>query len=140
MELILKREIAPSSPRTFGKLYVGNVFCAHSLEDQVREVEGEPVESWKIKGETAIPRGRYKVTITPSNRFKRDLPLLHDVPGFTAIRIHPGNTEIDTEGCLLVGADRTATALLNSRLAFVELMADIQDALNHDEEVWITVT
>lgn len=73
-----------------------------TLEDPVREVPGEPVEAWKIKGDTAIPRGTYAVRVTRSNRFKTDLPLLLNVPGFEGVRIHGGNTAADTEGCILV--------------------------------------
>lgn len=73
-----------------------------TLEDPVREVPGEPVEVWKIKGDTAIPRGTYAVRVTRSNRFKTDLPLLLNVPGFEGVRIHGGNTAADTEGCILV--------------------------------------
>ena len=72
------------------------------LEDQVREVVGEPVSEWKVPGKTAIPAGRYKVLITFSNRFQKLMPQLMDVPGFTGVRIHAGNTAADTEGCLLL--------------------------------------
>ena len=57
----------------------------------------------KIKGESCIPTGKYDVQITMSKRFKKMLPLLIDVPNYAGIRIHNGNTEKDTEGCILVG-------------------------------------
>lgn len=57
----------------------------------------------KIKGESCIPTGKYDVQITMSNRFKKLLPLLIDVPNYAGVRIHKGNTEKDTEGCILVG-------------------------------------
>jgi hypothetical protein len=57
----------------------------------------------KIKGESCIPVGKYEVQITMSNRFKKMLPLLIDVPNFEGVRFHGGNTEADTEGCILVG-------------------------------------
>ena len=138
MNLELRRE--PSTENgTFGKLYIDNVFACYSLEDEVREVEGKPVAKWKIKGETAIPKGRYQIIINHSNRFKRELPLLLKVPGFEGVRFHSGNTEADTEGCILVGTERNATAVLNSRVAFNELMGDIQEALDHGEQVWISI-
>lgn len=138
MNLSLKRESSTESG-TFGKLYIDNIFACYSLEDEVREVEGKPITEWKIKGETAIPKGRYRIIINYSNRFKRDLPLLLKVSGFEGIRIHAGNTEVDTEGCILVGTEKNDKQLLNSRLAFNELMGDIQDALDHSEEVWIEI-
>lgn len=93
---------------TVGKLYFrlsdrdSWTWLCWTLEDVVREVPGQPVASWKIKGRTAIPRGTYPIRVTRSNRFGVDLPLLLDVPGFEGIRIHGGNTAADTEGCILV--------------------------------------
>lgn len=80
---------------TVGELYVDNVFHCYTLEDAVRPV--------KIPKITAIPKGIYKVVLTMSNRFKKVLPLLENVPNFAGVRIHTGNTNEDTEGCILVG-------------------------------------
>ena len=93
---------------TVGKLYFRLsdrdpwTWLCWTLEDVVREVPGEPVEAWKVKGQTAIPRGTYAVRVTRSSRFKADLPLLLDVPGFAGVRLHGGNTAADTDGCILV--------------------------------------
>lgn len=88
---------------TLGKLYINGNFFAHTLEDVYRgEIYANP--SLKVKGKTAIDFGRYKVTVTMSNRFKKELPLLHDVPQFEGVRFHGGNTHEDTEGCVLVAA------------------------------------
>ena len=93
---------------TVGKLYFRLsdrdpwTWLCWTLEDVVREVPGEPVEAWKTPGETAIPRGTYAVRVTRSSRFKADLPILLNVPGFEGIRIHGGNTAADPEGCILV--------------------------------------
>ena len=119
---------------TLGSLYVNGVWQCWTLEDAIREIPGQPVASWKVKGQTAIPAGRYALVITPSQRFQRPLPLLMDVPGFTGIRIHPGNTVADTEGCLLVGQDRQTGRVLRSRVAFAALFAVLADAT---EAIWI---
>ena len=138
MNLELRRH--PSSANsTIGLLYIENVFECFTLEDIVREVPGEPIESWKVPGKTAIPAGRYRITITPSMRFKRDLPLLNDVPGFKGVRIHTGNTSEDTEGCILVGDQMAADAVVQSRVAFAELFDKLKAALNNWEEVWMAV-
>jgi hypothetical protein len=141
VNLLLER--TPSGATcTIGDLYIdGDWFC-FILEDIVREVEGQPVESWKVKGATAIPAGNYKVQITYSNRFKRDLPLLVGVPGFEGIRIHPGNTDADTEGCLLPGmalglGDESVS---RSREAFDALFAKLGAAEDAGEEIEITIT
>jgi len=76
-----------------------------TLEDEVRG-DGDPatVAAWKVKGESAIPYGTYKVLWTFSpQKFKRNTWELQNVPGFAGIRIHAGNTAKDTEGCILLG-------------------------------------
>jgi hypothetical protein len=141
MNLLLER--TPSGTTcTIGDLYIdGDWFC-FILEDLVREVEGQPVESWKVKGKTAIPAGTYRVQITYSNRFKRDLPLLVSVPGFEGIRIHPGNTDADTEGCLLPGLalGLGGESISRSREAFAALFNKLNEAESASEEIKITIT
>lgn len=126
---------------TIGELYVndGATPECFTLEDPVREVDGQDVKEWKVHGETAIPRGTYPVTITYSQRFKRDLPLVDNVPGFAGIRIHPGNTAEDTEGCILVGRTRGPDRVNDSRAAFIDLLAKIDDALRHGDPVTLEV-
>lgn len=117
MKLQLKR-LHRTDLSTIGELYVDGVFECYTLEDVEREV--------KIKSETAIPKGTYKVIVTMSNRFKRLLPLLMNVPNFEGIRIHPGNTNHDTEGCILVGQTRSKDFIGKSRKAFDNLFKKIQ--------------
>lgn len=109
---------AERAEATYGRLLhvptarstVGTYVC-HTLEDIERQpaswttvwVGGAPRLPWKVPGATAIPRGRYTVTITPSARFQRDLPLVVGVPGFSGVRFHAGNVTTDTDGCILVG-------------------------------------
>ena len=91
------------SRHTVSNMYIDGVRECFVLEDKVRELDGVPVYSWKILGDTAIPKGSYKVGINFSNRFQKELPYLFDVPGFEGIRIHQGNTDKNTSGCLLLG-------------------------------------
>lgn len=115
-----------SSVATIGELYADGVFQCYTLEDVVRP-DGAP----KVHGKTAIPVGKYKVIVTQSFRFKRLLPLLVDVPGFEGIRIHPGNTSENTEGCLLVGTTKSPPNFIgNSRTAFASLFALLGTAKN----------
>lgn len=88
---------------TTGQLYLEDTYFCFTLEDEVREITGQPVEKWKVNGETAIPRGIYKLTLETSTRFGPDTITIHNVPGFKGIRIHSGNSEKDTEGCPIVG-------------------------------------
>lgn len=122
-----------------GDLFVDDAFQCYTLEDLVREVDGQPVASWKIQNQTAIPRGRYRVTIRFSPHFNRMMPHIEDVPGFTEVMLHWGNTSIDTDGCILVGQHRTDDAIQQARAAFDALFPMIQDAINDGDDVWITV-
>lgn len=127
MKLKLKRQDYSDS-RTIGRLSIdGEDFC-WTLEDAVRTGP-------KVYGKTAIPAGTYAVKLTMSPRFARILPLLIDVPGFDGVRIHPGNTAADTEGCLLVGTGRTNDAITGSRAAFNALMARLEHAAGIEIEV-----
>jgi hypothetical protein len=127
MKLELER-IFLGADYTIGKLFIDGVYECDTLEDTVRE--------FKIKHETAIPKGTYKVIITMSQRFQRLLPLLVNVPGFDGIRIHPGNTKADTSGCLLVGQNKVKGMVINSRATFNRLFAKLLLAENID----ITIT
>lgn len=117
--LLIRRTKAGDS--TIGEiLYQGRHIC-FTLEDKVREVPGKRAAEWKIPGATAIPVGVYDLSITMSNRFKKFLPLLDQVPGYSGVRIHTGNTKEDTEGCILVGMGVMGPRLTESRLAMQKL-------------------
>lgn len=121
---------------TLGSLYVDGVRLCETLEDELREQPGQPVAAWKVKGQTAIPAGRYRVTLRQSPRFGRLTPWLQDVPGFEWILIHAGNKSADTEGCLLVGLDRGAATVGRSQMAFQRLMALLLEARG---DIWIDI-
>jgi hypothetical protein len=132
MELSLIRDIfAPQ--RTLGVLYVDGIKECYICEDMVRP-KGE-----KIYGQTAIPEGRYEIKITMSNRFKRELPILLNVPNFEGIRIHSGNHEGHTEGCLLPGKTRNASGVFSSVIATNNLILKIRTALQSGRRVFITI-
>jgi len=111
---------------TIGELYFGLDSVCFSLEDVVR-AWGE-----KIDGETAIPYGRYEVVLSYSNRFRKYLPLLLNVPKFTGIRIHTGNRPENSSGCILVGtyrSDDQPDYIFDSRKAMKVLMDKLEPAL-----------
>lgn len=114
MKLELKR-VFTGKTYTIGHLYVDGEYITDTLEDIPREV--------KIMNETCIPVGTYKVILNESNRFKRVMPLLLNVPNFEGIRIHAGNTEADTSGCLLVGKNTQRGRLTDSKLAYDKLFS-----------------
>lgn len=125
---------------TIGQLSIDGRPECFVCEDTVRgDGVADTVDQWKIKGKTAIPYGSYQVIVTMSDRFGKLLPLLVDVPGFEGIRIHPGNTAADTEGCLLPGRDRLPKGVGKSGLAFADLMDRITEARRRGEPVSIDV-
>jgi hypothetical protein len=130
-KLTLNRRIF-TQHSTIGELLIDGKWQCWTLEDVVRKGE-------KIPGHTAIPEGHYEVILSPSNRFKRLMPYLLNVPNFTGIMIHPGNTDADTHGCILVGQTRNTDFIGASKLAFNALYAVLTDLLALDR-VFITVT
>jgi hypothetical protein len=95
--LVDRFQIRPKS--TVGRLLIDGVYFCFTLEDTIRLFPN------KVPKETAIWEGVYDLTIDHSDKFGRDMPHILNVPMFTGIRIHPGSTSADTEGCLLVGYD-----------------------------------
>ena len=134
MELKLNRIFLGSSA-TIGELYIDKKYIADTLEDRVRP-EGE-----KVYGKTAIPEGTYEVKLTHSPRFKRILPEILNVPNFSGIRIHTGNSSKDTEGCILVGTwdGEKEDWVSDSKIAFNKLMSLLEEATNNKEKITITV-
>jgi len=125
--------------RTLGTMtFPEDGFVCHTLED--------PVRLEKVMGDTAIGSGTYRVTITRSQRFERLLPLLHDVPEFSGVRIHPGNTTRDTAGCILVGTQRgdsvetgAETQILHSRDAMAQVQKRIAACIAAGDLVWLDI-
>lgn len=128
---------------TVGELLIDGQRVCYTLEDEVRERPGVPVAEWKIKGVTAIPAGVYGVVLQNSPRFGPDTLTLLNVPGFEAIRMHAGNTALDTEGCLLLGmqVSTSGTRLLGgtSRPAVALVQSLVRAELAKGGHVFIDV-
>lgn len=135
MILELKRDGNPGL--NFGKLFVDGLFFGETLEDPDRKLESGGV---KIYGDTSIPRGRYRVTITYSQRFKKNMPYIHDVPEFSGVRIHGGNTEADTLGCPLLGQVRTTTGVAQCKGVNERLISAIESAILRGDDVWMEIS
>jgi hypothetical protein len=142
MELVLQRDTPAGHPRTFGRILAEDDHrLCYTLEDEVREIPDVPVADWKIKSATAIPAGRYKVTLEYSKRFGPDTLTINDVPGFEGVRMHAGNTEADTDGCPLLGMEVDPRGILGgtSKPAVKLLKFVVSDAIKRGEEVWLTI-
>lgn len=126
---------------TVGALYIDGVQRCYTLEDEVRERTGIPVSEWKVKDATAIPAGTYRVTLELSTRFGPDTLTINDVPGFTSIRMHAGNTSADTEGCLLLGMKAMASSIVGgtSKPAVDLIKGLVKAAIASGDEVTIEI-
>ncbi len=90
------------------------------------------------RADKAIPVGTYAIELTFSPRFHQLMPLL-DIPGRSAIRIHPANYPDQLEGCIAPGTVHDLTSISNSNAAFEPLFADIKKAIDNWGSVVITV-
>jgi Family of unknown function (DUF5675) len=139
------RCIQRMTSRTLSGLFVNddaNQRC-YVVEDVVREQPDVPVAEWKVYGKTAIPAGRYRVTLEESVRFGHDTLTLNDVPGFTQVRMHSGNDETHTEGCLLLGYEiyPNGTIRFGTTIgAVLDIKSLVRKAIDTGEEVWITIS
>lgn len=141
MEIVVTRKTRTKTT-TIGELSINDKFECYTLEDNDRGLQQamplEEIKRKKVFAQTAIPAGRYEVVITFSNRFQQYMPLLLNVPGFEAIRIHSGNTATDTEGCILLGQTLSPDFIGNSRAAFRSFLPKIR-AVERTEKVFITI-
>lgn len=129
MRLTLKR-IANRKDYCIGKLYINGKYFCDTLEDVDRGLDDsmseDDIKQIKIKGETAIPTGIYTVLLTYSPKYKKVMPLINNVKGYSGIRIHSGNSSKDTEGCLLVGKNTVVGRLTDSRNTYNALFKRLQ--------------
>lgn len=130
MNLTLTRKTYTNNS-TVGELEVDGSFQCFTLEDVARE--------FKIMGRTAIPAGEYDISFTYSPKYNKTYPLLDDVKNFTGIRIHSGNSDKDTEGCILVGTNKGVDWIGGSRTAFAELYEKFIGALSLQERIKIKI-
>ena len=124
---------------TIGKLYVDGVYFCDTIEDKDRGLDDAmglaEIMVKKRYGETAIPYGTYKVEITYSPKYKRLMPEIKNVKGFSGIRIHSGNTAKDTLGCLIIGKNTQVGMVTESRKTYNKLFALMKDAKDMSIEI-----
>ena len=127
---------------TIGALLIDGEYFCDTLEPEDRGLDSsmgdEEVRSRKVKGKTAIPTGVYKVRIdVVSPRYSKSVayefcggkvPRLMNVPGFSGVLIHIGNSNEDTAGCILVGKNVVKGGLLYSTISFHRLYKRLAEA------------
>ena len=155
MELTLKR-IALRSEYTIGKLYVDGEYVCDTIEDTVRDLDKDGKFAngeVKIPGKTAIPYGRYEITMKVKSpkysnfskyswakKYDGYLPRLLNVPHFDGVLIHVGNSALDSEACVLVGENKVVGKVINSVNTFRRLMDDyLVPAKKRNENIAITI-
>lgn len=149
MEIKVRR-IAKRQGYTIGRLYVDRKYFCDTLEDADRglrqDMPSEKIKKLKVYGQTAIPTGRYPVTLgVVSPRFKDrawarpyggKVPRLLNVPGFDGVLIHVGNDASDTSGCILVGRNTVVGKVTDSTATFHALMGMLLAAKG---DIWLSV-
>ena len=142
MEMLLDR-FHSTTDATMGSWFLDGRWICFCLEDEKRLV--------KLAGETRIPAGRYEITRCYQSgilsRMQEKwyngswIPSIENVPGFTYIRIHPGNTDDHSDGCLLPGFTANALDMTigKSRDAFVHLVNRMDEYFKRGERVWLTI-
>lgn len=146
MEILLKR-MAKKPNYTIGKLYIDGKYFCDTLEDKDRGLTQSMTENEilkiKVKDQTAIPTGKYKIdmnTVSPkfgnsswAKLYKGIVPRLINVPGYSGVLIHPGNTVSDTSGCILLGQNKVVGQVINSQVtwkAFMQKVTSCKEAIN----------
>lgn len=121
---------------TIGRLTYHDKFLCNTLEPQWRDyANGEK----KVNGLSAIPEGTYRIKYLWSQKKKRRMPFLLDVPMFSGIMIHSGNTRKDTRGCILVGYNTLKGKVTNSASTFNKLDSLFMTYVNLGIEIFIKI-
>lgn len=155
MNILLDRKYKKST-YTIGNLYIdGNFFC-NTCEDKDRgltkDMPLDKIKEIKISSKTAIPTGTYEITLNITSpkysnysKYKwakaidAKVPRLLNVPGFEGILMHPGNSDKDSSGCILVGENTVVGKVLNSVNTFNKLYAKLKQAADQGEKIIITI-
>ena len=141
MNLTLKRlNLTPNY--TEGELYVNGVYFCKTLEDTNRDLNKNGQfdnNEKKVYGETCIPYGKYKVIVSYSPKFKRELPEILGVNSFSGIRVHRGNTIKDTLGCILCGERVVDGYLYNSTPYELELTSKLKQEVTRGNTIYLDI-
>ncbi len=153
MEILIDRKYKKDT-YTIGNLYLNGDWFCNTLEDRDRGLsQGMPVEQInkiKVYGETAIPTGRYIIRmdiVSPKyqgvkwykDNFNGRMPRFESVKGFIGVLIHPGNTALDSNGCVLVGYNKAKGKVLESRATFLKLWKLMEAARKRKETIYLTI-
>ena len=152
LEITLTR-IARRPTYTIGRLYIDSERMSDTIEDRDRGLDDSMPEArireLKVYGMTAIPTGRYRVSLTRAEKFKNRvwakaykglIPVLENVKGFTGIRIHPANTAEELLGCIAPGENTTVGRVNSSTAAYYRIMNRLVPAWNAGIPIYINIS
>lgn len=152
MELLLNRRWKKDT-YTIGEMFVNGVKFSETCEDKDRGLK-DSMSEWEIKskkvyGQTAIPTGTYKLSMTYSPKFATrpfakkyggKVVEIMNVKGYQGVRIHPFNTAQDSLGCVAVGRNLEKGKVLQSTIYYMRLVDNyIMPALSRGEEITLTI-
>ena len=144
----------PKATYTIGRFYIDGIYYCNTLEDRDRGLkQTDPltyIQSRKVAGETAIPKGKYGVSMNTTspkyagvawywNFCRGKMPRLLAVPGFDGILIHPGTDALSTRGCILIGKNTKVGKLTDSKATFQQVYRLMKDAADKGEEITIEI-
>ena len=139
MEIKVVRYIL-TNEYTVGKMYIDGEYITDTIEDRFREIEKKED---KVYGLTAIPCGSYPVVLDFSSKYSKMMPHILDVPYFSGIRIHCGNSDEDSLGCIIVGEFVQGVAggwVKNSRITYSKVFTKLKEASDKGERIFITIS
>lgn len=153
MDIKVKR-IFKGDKYTIGNLYINDKFVCDTIEDVDRglkqNMDNSEILQLKVQDQTAIPTGKYKVTLSvQSPSFSKKpyylnfcngyLPRLENVPGFSGILIHRGVDQNHSSGCIIVGYNTIKGKVTNSQKAFETVYSMLKEADDNEENIYITI-
>lgn len=153
MKLLLERKWKKDT-YTIGRLYINGVFFSNTVEDKDRGLKQTDslaiIQSKKVYAETAIPTGIYNIRMDiKSSKYSTYswyknlcsgyMPRLENVPGFTGILIHPGNSALDSAGCIIPGKNTKVGQVTDSKNTFAKLYKKMKAAYDKGEKITIEI-
>ena len=128
---------------SIGRWYVNGELWCNTLEPTDRGLYSymstEEIKKIKVIGKTAIPKGKYQITMSYSPKFKRYLPLINDIKCFSRVLVHVGNYPKDTEACIILGKNNKVGMVSNSTYWVNKFVEKVNEAINHGEIVSLEI-
>lgn len=140
---------------TIGRLFIDGVYFADTCEDKDRHLDQnmplKKIQEVKVAAKTAIPTGTYNIrmdVVSPKYSLKpwyvknchgAKLPRLENVPGWSGVLIHAGNTAADSSGCLLVGKNDVVGMVTDSKNTFLKLYNRMYEAYMRKEKIQLII-